>query len=445
MPGAAKPTRRRRTELLVAAAAMLTGACEHPRAIELGKATPVSTATGVGTAPMFAVSPAGARAVAWVSAPGGGTDGRLYLSVNGSEPIEIRDPLGPIAAHGESPPELAYGPDGALNALYVVGKVRPDRRFPLGALRFVRSTDGGAHWTAPATVTDDSVFGSHNFHALHAGADGTLYASWLDGRAGRSGAYLASSTDGGTTWSANQRVAPGEACPCCRTAIATAADGTLYLAWRKVSADSVRDIVVARSADHGKSWSAPRTVHDDNWVFNACPHAGPSLAVDSAGTLHVAWWTGRDGIAGVYYAQSRDGAQTFSEPVPLQAPALARPAHVQLATAGHGRILVAWDDGSGAAPLIKLKVSSDNGRSFGSAIPLSDPGQAAGFPVLAVTGDSVAIAWSEENPDEAARQAAARPDMSDPHSSMGLEPVGQASVMVRLGVLAPVASGSGGQ
>ncbi|HET8649851.1 MAG TPA: sialidase family protein, partial [Gemmatimonadales bacterium] len=327
MPGVTKLGWRSRSRLLlvlVLVAATITACGESP-GIALGEPTIVSQATGVGTAPMFAVSPSGVRAVAWVSAPNGGTDGRLYLSVDGRAPVEIRDSLGPIAAHGESPPQLAFGSDGALNALYVVGRVRPDRRFPLGALRFVRSTDGGATWTAPATVTDDSVFGSHNFHALHAGADGTLYASWLDGRAGRAGAYLASSTDGGATWLPNRPVASGEACPCCRTAIATAADGTLYLAWRMVSPDSIRDIVVARSSDHGATWSTPTAVHADKWVFNACPHAGPSLAVDSAGTLHVAWWTGRDGIAGVYYAQSRDGARSFSDPVPLQAPGLARP------------------------------------------------------------------------------------------------------------------------
>jgi hypothetical protein len=212
-----------------------------------------------------------------------------------------------------------------------------------------------------------------------------------------------------------------------------------------VSPDSIRDIVVARSSDHGTTWSTPTAVHADNWVFNACPHAGPSLAVDSAGTLHVAWWTGRDGIAGVYYAQSRDGARSFSDPVPLQAPGLARPAHVQLALAGSGRIVAAWDDASGAAPQIKLRVSYDNGQSFGPAADVSDPQLAAGFPVLAISGHSVTVAWSEQNSAEAARRAADRPDMHDPHSSMGLEAVGQARVALRLGALAAVASGSGGQ
>src|SRR5437879_888684 len=68
----------------------------------------------VGTAPMFAVSSSGKEAAAWVSAPNGGTDGRLNVSVNGAAPVVLRDSLGPIEPHGESPPKLAYSPDGAL-------------------------------------------------------------------------------------------------------------------------------------------------------------------------------------------------------------------------------------------------------------------------------------------------------------------------------------------
>jgi len=76
-------------------------------------------------------------------------------------------------AHGESPPKVACGPDGALNAIYVVPKIVVGKRYGVGALRFIRSADGGKTWSSPVTVTDDPAFGrQHNFHALHAAADG---------------------------------------------------------------------------------------------------------------------------------------------------------------------------------------------------------------------------------------------------------------------------------
>ena len=395
----------------------------------------VSAATSVGAAPMFAVSPTGAEAAAWVAAPGGGTDGRLYVSVDGRPPVELRDSLGPIEAHAEAPPKVAYGPDGSLNALYVVGKVVPGKRFPLGALRLARSADGGAHWGAPVTVTDDSVFGSHNFHALHAAPNGALYVAWLDGRAGKSAAFVTRSADGGATWSPNMRVDAGEACPCCRTALATGRGDTLYLAWRKVLPGNVREVVVARSADGGETWDQPVAAQTDGWVFDGCPHAGPALQVDGEGRVHVAWWTGKEGAAGVFYARSDDGGRTFSPATPLGVARFSRPAHVQLALGEGGRVVAAWDDGTRKTPQVVVRVSDDGGATFGAPVPASAPGRAAGYPVLAVAGRRVTVAWSEQSAEAAAHAQHAMPNMKDPKATMGLTPVGETEVLVRKGEL----------
>src|SRR4029079_2649966 len=171
---------RRGTTARALGAVLLT-ACAKGGApsIQLGESAVLSAPTAVGTAPMVAVGPGGAQAVAWVSAPNGGTDGRLYLSVNGAAPAEIRDSLGPVQAHGEAPPKISFGPSSALYAVYTVGKEVPDERFPLSALRIVTSTDNGKSWSSPITVTDGAVFGSHSFHALHVAPNGGVYVSWL--------------------------------------------------------------------------------------------------------------------------------------------------------------------------------------------------------------------------------------------------------------------------
>ena len=150
--------------------------------IRLGESAVLSAPTAVGTAPMVAVGPGGTQAVAWVSAPNGGTDGRLYVSVNAAAPTEIRDSLGPVQAHGEAPPKIAFGPSGSLYAVYTVGKEVAGERFPLSALRIVASTDNGKSWTSPVTVTDGAPFGSHSFHALHVAPNGDVYVSWLGKR-----------------------------------------------------------------------------------------------------------------------------------------------------------------------------------------------------------------------------------------------------------------------
>ena len=421
---------------LVAAGAIGLAACGGAPAVDLEAPVTVSAPTAVGAAPMFVVAPDGRRTAAWISAPGGGTDGRLYVSTDGAPPTELRDPLGAIEAHGESPPKLAYAPDGALYALYAVAKVVPGRRVPASALRAVRSEDAGRTWSEPVTVTDDSAFGSHNFHALHADASGVVWASWLDGRAGKSAAYVARSADGGRTWSATVRVERGESCPCCRTAVATDPRDPrrAWMAWRTVAPGNVRQVGVAASTDGGATWGAPVRAQRDGWVFEGCPHAGPALRVDTAGRVHVAWWTGKDGAAGVFYARSDDGGRTFGEPVPLGVAAFSRPAHVQLAVDG-ARVAAAWDDGTVATPRVLLRASDDGGVRFGEAVTASDTARAATYPVLALRGDHLTVAWSERSSDEEAHAAHAAQAMRAPGATVRLNAVGRSEVVVRAGTI----------
>jgi len=112
-----------------------TTACSNGSALHFSRAAVVSAPTAVGTSPMVAVSPAGVLASAWVSAPDGGIDGRLYVGLDGKPATEIRDSIGPVEGKGESPPKLAFGADGSLNAIYVVDKDDPALRAPLEALR----------------------------------------------------------------------------------------------------------------------------------------------------------------------------------------------------------------------------------------------------------------------------------------------------------------------
>jgi hypothetical protein len=449
------------------AVAVLAAACTKGGApsIQLGESVVLSAPTSVGTAPMVAVGPGNIQAVAWVSAPNGGTDGRLYVSVHGAPPAEIRDSLGPVQAHGEAPPKIAFGPSGALYAVYTVGKEVAGERFPLSALRIVTSADNGKSWTSPVTVTDGEPWGSHSFHALHVAPNGDVYVSWLgkpdhdatmaanasmpamkmasmqQGAAdphaahGASTSWITRSTDGGKTWSARARVDMGEACPCCRTSLATGADGSLFMAWRHIYPGSVRDVVVARSDDRGATWGEPVRVHEDDWKFDACPHAGPAIATDARGTLHVTWWTGKEGDAGVFYTQSTDGGKTFSQPIALGTAQYSRPAHVQLSLADSSRVIVVWDDGTKQTPRVVARVSNDGGLHFADAVTFSDPGRAASFPVLAVTHDSISVAWSEESAAVAQQAAAEANNTKDPKAPKGLEAVGRAQVLVRHGVL----------
>lgn len=399
-----------------------------------GEARVVSAETQNGATPMLFTRANGDRILAWVSAAGGGSDGEIHFAITRAgaarpDPtVSLRDPLGAIEPRGEAPPKIAEDPDGTLYAMYVVGRKVEGLRFPQSSLRLVRSADGGRSWSEPVTVNSGERFGTHNFHALHAGA-GLVVASWLKIGAEGAAVAMSRSSDGGSTFEPERVLPLGEACPCCRTSVAIAADSTMYLTWRKVDPGDVRDLAVVRSDDLGETWSRPVEPRDDEWVFPACPHAGPSLAVDPSGGVHVAWWTGKEGEAGVYYARSTDGGRSWvAQPMGVGPRSI--PAHVQLAVDERG-VFVVWDDGLGELPAVTLRRSTDGGVSFGPPQPLSASGVAGAYPVIALTADSVRVAWSQRSERVFAEERASRPDHADPTVDVPLERVGQTEILLR--------------
>ncbi|HEX6587855.1 MAG TPA: sialidase family protein [Longimicrobiales bacterium] len=338
--------------------------------------------------------------VAWV---GGEEAEDVWLarasSTGFAEPVRVNDVAGDAAAHGQAPAQVAVGPDGAVYVMWQNNEHIEGRRFPASDLRFARSSDGGRTFEPAIHVNDDADGepASHTFHDLVVAHDGTIYASWIDGRGHAHGAdghaaggpdiRVARSTDGGRTFGPGTIVVSG-ACPCCRTNLAVGPDGAVYVAWRHVFEGSVRDIVVARSSDGGTAFGEPVRVHEDGWVFDGCPHAGPSIAVDGAGALHVVWFTGTQRRPGVFHATSRDGGRTFGEPRALATGEFVPTSQVSLAPAADG-VWIAYEENAGDGPRIRVAHAGASGAAH--VTQLDAP--AGMLPSLAARGDALAVAW----------------------------------------------------
>jgi hypothetical protein len=302
----------------------------------------------------------------------------------------------PAAIH--QAPGLAAGQDGSVYLTWSTPPASATAGMFASDLLLARSKDGGATFLEPTIVNDDGKAISHSFEDVLVGATENVYVSWLDGRAkDRSGAaaMFACSQDQGKSIGANV-VIDGMACPCCRPAVATAPDGNVWVAWRKTFERNVRDIVVAYSSDQGRHFSAPILVSRDGWVFDACPHRGPSLGFDRNGRLYVAWYTeGTDEQPRIYIAASDDQGRTFSNPLPLHASPTSLPDHLSMAVHPDGLVVVVWEEVTGVRKRVVMRTSVDRGMTFGPRQVLSDSSKAEN-PTAAVHSDgTVAIGWTE--------------------------------------------------
>ena len=160
-------------------------------------------------------------------------------------------------------PVLAFGPDGTA---YFSGLVCNGNKVAFfSGVAVASSHDGGLTWSAPVMV---SFMNSNNFlndkEWLTVGPDGRIYVSWTRFKSNKPIGYissnivLSSSSDGGLSWSDWVAVSDPSHPFDQGSVPLVAADGTLYVAYEgsTPSTGFAGDaIIVARSTDGGKTFT----------------------------------------------------------------------------------------------------------------------------------------------------------------------------------------------
>jgi Neuraminidase (sialidase) len=201
-----------------------------------------------------------------------------------------------------------------------------------GSAYLSRSTDGGRTWEAGRPIHQPGVNAQTIANKIVVRPDGTLVNVFTQfSGAGDLDILVITSADKGRTWSAPVKVADltkvGTKDPETGTPIRDGADftqaaadrrGNVYIAWQdsRFSAGQRDGIVLSKSADGGRTWSAPAAV-------NRAPQApafSPALAVQRDGTVGVTYYDLRDNTSdpatlptGYWLATSGNGGATWSE------------------------------------------------------------------------------------------------------------------------------------
>ena len=166
------------------------------------------------------------------------------------------------------------------------------------ALVVSRSTDGGRSFSA-GTELESGVVATRRFlvflaefPSLAAGADGSLYVSWTDGRDGSDDVYLRRSADGGLTWSEARRVNDnplGDGTSQYMPRVAVAPPGrvdVVFLDRRRDPRNVMTDAFLAQSTDGGQTFENHR-LSSRSFDSNVGPFVDATFPIDFGSRLGV--------------------------------------------------------------------------------------------------------------------------------------------------------------
>jgi hypothetical protein len=268
------------------------------------------------------------------------------------------------------------------------------------------------------TVPGTDATGNRGWEAIAAQPDGRIAAIWLDHREvppmnhepggphvhgasestdGAERAQLSKLYFGRVDGTAPPRAVAAGVCYCCKTALAAGADGAVYAAWRHVYPGNIRDVAFTASRDGGQSFAAPVRISEDNWALDGCPENGPSIAIGSAGSIHVVWPTLVSGTRGseptlaLFHAMSRDARRfTMRQRLTTQG----TPYHPQIASGRtDGALLIVWDELRGGRR--HVIAARGNGSRDQIAFDRRELADYASYPVVASVERGFVVGWTD--------------------------------------------------
>jgi hypothetical protein len=290
----------------------------------------------------------------------------------------------PVTKNAQYDPQVEVATSGAVYVAWIDGYTP--------GIRFTRSTDRGATWSAPLSLTPRQ--GTPNW------SDKPVLAISPSGRDvylafNASDSWVASSHDSGVTFAPNVRTS-NDGRYWFHTAGAVGPDGTVYFATADFTQDYTGDanVRVLRSTNGGASWTT--SLVDVSRELPPCPWSAgcyfgffgsiAGVAVDAQGTVAVAYTatTTPGGPTQLFFKKSTDGGVSWGARVALSGAPAGTSHHSPAIAAGPtgGDFRVLWQDdrnGSHVAWNAWYRSTSNGGNTWTTPRRVSDLGSGAPY------------------------------------------------------------------
>ena len=264
-------------------------------------------------------------------------------------------------------------------------------------VKLTTSSDSGKTWLNPTVLHDDKKQAEHGFVTLLPYGD-NFFVTWLDGRntvmegmdhhEGHHGAMsLRAAIIDPKGNKINEWELDNKTCDCCQTSAAITTNGPVVV-YRDRSDEEIRDMSIVRLIDG--QWTAPQSIHNDNWKIAGCPVNGPR--VDTHGNnLSAAWFSAGSDPSQVNVIFSTDGGATFGKPIRVdEGNAIGR---VDIEMIDEKSTMVSWMEGT---TIKAAKIYADGTRDSSIVIASSSESRSSGFPQMTRSGNQMIFAWTDD-------------------------------------------------
>ena len=257
-----------------------------------------------------------------------------------------------------------------------------------GSARFqvwsANTTNAGSTWAAPTALSADNINAESPALAVSENGQRATVIWYLDNQAVRS----ASTADGGSTWA--KRTVAGPISTSRTPDLAGSADGNRVIAvWGEFQTEDVLRYAV--SADGGTTWGTPQDLSDPDFSAD-----DPRVEMSSDGLDVVAAYVENDGVNDrVLVRTSTNGGIAWNPPQTLSdAGQNAGQPQVALSSDGSA-IAVTWTRSDGLNQRAQVAVSDDSGGTWSSPESLSSAGLDANNAAIDGSSDgrTLTVAW----------------------------------------------------